>query len=215
MISGKSIKICLILTLRHLPHIWVLLWWLVSEQAGTPRLRGCISRADGIIGCEGWPLGSCGVERTQLGHWPSLLAIRWGCCTSETCLRRSRRTSLHSTAWMIGIILRKQQQKELWSLASVKLPGKEQKEIYGGRNCFPKCGKSKAGMRPLLQPSFATFQRVPSCLPSVMRVIDKHPGNLWPEPWAMGTCPEEPLDRKAALVSLLPGLLYGQNTLSK
>ena len=87
MISGKSIKICLILTHWYLPRTWKgISYQLISEQAGTTRLKRSISRSGGIFGCEGQQLGSGRVERTQLGHWPSLLNLSWGHCTSETCL---------------------------------------------------------------------------------------------------------------------------------
>ena len=89
----------------------------------------------------------------------------------------------------------------------MKLLGEKQKEIWGVGNCFPKCGKSKAGMRLLLQPSFAMSEHAPSHLRSVIRVIDKHPSNPWPESGAMGTRQEELLESKAALLSLLLGLL--------
>ena len=104
MISGKSIKICLILT-----H-WAISYWLISEQAGTIRLKRSISRSSGIFGCEGQQLGSGRVERTQLGHWPSLLNLSWGALHigDMSWSWGSRRTSLCSTAQMICIILRKQ-----------------------------------------------------------------------------------------------------------
>lgn len=44
-LQGKSITICFLLTLQHPPCEWGVTI-LISEQAGTPRLRGCTSRVD-------------------------------------------------------------------------------------------------------------------------------------------------------------------------
>ena len=175
-----------------------------------------------------WPIDICpvrgrryltdSVSRQALQGWRgafqdqvACLDVRessWGHCTSETRLGVGgpAEASAALLRWYVSSFGNKQ------ALASVKLLGKKQKEIGGVGNCFPKGGKSKAGMRLLLQPSFAMSEHVPSHLQSVIRVIDKHPSNPWPASWAMGTCQEELLESLAALLSLLLGLLWDYTT---
>lgn len=95
-----------------------------------------------------------------------------------------------------------------WFSVSVKLLGKEQKEICGVCNCFLTCDKSNSGIK--LQPHyrFSTFQHTPSCLKSIVRITRKLMRNTWHEPWSTYQCKR----RKVVPMFLPQGLLDDDTT---